>query len=271
MISPALLGYVLAQCTRFACGCPVRGRGGGGYWPGERRCPFSMQMSAPAGEPPLPPDLRAPDDARDLDGDLRALQQERRAVARARRRSRRRTSPSWPLLALTALSVACAVAVAQLFMVRERPRQLVAQAPLRSAPAGLTGQPGGLLPDVRLIRRDGPISARELRPAVLLVVASRCECTDKVRHVVAQTAGHPVQLYLVGDRSDVTALAGVAGGAVVGLADDGGALSRAYLGQADAAVVLVRANGLVSEIIGGIATSLQLDPAIRRMLDPTRS
>lgn len=228
-------------------------------------------MSAPAGEPPLPPDLRSPDDARELDADRRALLQERRAAARARNRSRRRTGPSWALLALTAVSVACAVAVAQLFMVRERPRRLVAKAPLRSAPAELTGQVGGLLPDVLLLQQTGPVSARELRPAVLLLVAPGCACTDKVRHVVAQTAGHPVQLYLVGERSEVSALAAAAGGQVVRLADDGGALARAYLGQASATVVLVRATGVVSEIIDGIATSLQLDPAIRRMLDPTRS
>jgi hypothetical protein len=228
-------------------------------------------MSAPAGEPPLPPDLRAPDDARELAEDARALRRERRAAARDRPRSRRRTGPSWHLLALTALAVACAVAVGQLFMVRERPRQLVPTQPLRSAPSALVGHPGGLLPDVLLTRPAGAVSARDLRPAVLLLVAPGCDCTDKARHVVSQTAGHRVQLYLVGARAQVIALASVAGGEVVPVADDGGALASAYLGDASAAVVLVRDDGVVSEIIAGVASSLRLDSAIRRMLDPAAS
>lgn len=232
-------------------------------------------MSSSQGEPPLPADLRAPDDARELDADRTALQRERRAAARARLRSRRRTGPSWPLLALTALSVACAVAVAQLFMVRERPRQLASRTPLRSAPAELVGRAGGLVPDVLMDvlmnGRTGPVSARELRPAVLLVVAPGCDCTDKVRLVVSQTARHPVQLYLVGGRAQILALTKVAGGSVVPLADDGGVLARAFLRQATATVVLVRSDGTVSEIIDGVATSLRLDPAMRRMLDPVGS
>lgn len=149
-------------------------------------------------------------------------------------------------------------------------------APVRrpgAAPLALTAVPdgavGGLLPDVRLHGRVEDVAARELRPGVLMLVAPACDCVTSLRQVVAAAARLRLVTYVVaaGDsRDQAELLAAQAGGDVGPYADPSGALARAYRLHTAAALVLVRADGVVTQVVDAVGPSLQLLPALRGLV-----
>jgi len=117
--------------------------------------------------------------------------------------------------------------------------------------------------------RSASVSARELRPAAVLLVAPSCDCLDAVRHVV--TAAAPLRLvtYVVESGTSLRqaeSLAARAGGDVGPYADERGTLAAAYRLRTDAALVLVRSDGVVTRVVDAVGPSLRLDAAMRELV-----
>lgn len=132
-----------------------------------------------------------------------------------------------------------------------------------SAPATNDGV-GGLLPSAVLLRGSRKVDSRDLRPAVIVLVPTRCHCEDQIRHVVAHADGNLVRVYVVGvaERRQVDTLKARSGGDVVALLDPTKTLQTQYRPGPEGMVVFVRRDGVVTEIVDGINS--QLD--VRRLL-----
>jgi hypothetical protein len=202
----------------------------------------------------LPPEWIAPDDARELDVDLRALRRERAAeIRRARREavlSRQRRLYGAPLF-VVALVLLGVVAVGAGVLVAA-PVGL----PTRSAARPLanpTGSPGttdALLPAVTL-RVGGQLRpARALRPAVLALVPVPCGC-DTALQGMAEEAGQyalPVVLIIAAQNQEIAALLRAARATrVYSALDATSALAKAYAARG-LTVLLVRADGVVTTV-----------------------
>lgn len=140
-----------------------------------------------------------------------------------------------------------------------------------ASPLVPAGRVGGLLPDIVLSGRVQPSRARDLRPGVVVLVAPSCDCLAAVRQVVAAASRHGLVTYLVESGTsvgEVATLAVRAGGQVGPYADPGGALARAYGLHTTAALVLVRDDGVVTQVIDAVAPSLRLDQALERLVTP---
>lgn len=137
-----------------------------------------------------------------------------------------------------------------------------------ASPAVAPGRVGGLLPDVVLSGRSKPENARALRPAVVMLVAPDCGCVDAIRHVVREAAAFRLVTYVVqaGDLAQPVRLAAQAGGDVGPFADPTGVLAAAYGLHTDAALVLVRADGVVTQTVAAVGPALRLGPALRALL-----
>jgi hypothetical protein len=147
---------------------------------------------------------------------------------------------------------------------RERPR-----AGLLATSTASPGRAGALLPEVVLKGRLRTTPARELRPAVVMLVADGCDCLAALRHVVAAAAPLRLVTYVVqaGDSLDQPeTLAAQAGGDVAPYADPAGALATAYRLHTDAALILVRSDGVVTQIVDAGGPALRLDAALRALV-----
>ena len=163
------------------------------------------------------------------------------------------------LAAVLLLAVACTAS---------RSRPLPVPKPLAS-PVIAAGRVGGLLPDVVLSGRAQPDHARDLRPGVVRLVAPSCDCLTSVRQVVAAAAREGLVTYLVeaGTSIDqVLSLASRAGGRVGPYVDPGGALARAYDLHSAAALVLVRDDGVVTQVVAAVGPSLRLAEPLRHLV-----
>lgn len=145
-----------------------------------------------------------------------------------------------------------------------------AAAPLASVPGS---QPpnavGALLPAATLSGVDDDYEARDLRPAIILLVQFPCDCSGKVRQVATQADGRKVPVYLVGfrGRPQVDRLAKEIGFGVVPLVDELGVLDAAYSPTADATLLLVRRDGVVTRIVGGVYDEIELGPSLPSLLE----
>ncbi len=141
-------------------------------------------------------------------------------------------------------------------------------APL-ATPAAVPGRAGGLLPDAELSGRIRPERSRELRPGVFLLVAPDCGCLAAVRKLARDTAPLGLVTYVVqagADRRQVDRLAAAAGGRMAPYADPAGVLASTYRLRSPAALVLVRADGIVTRVIDAVGSSLRLGAALRELL-----
>jgi len=130
-----------------------------------------------------------------------------------------------------------------------------------AAPTVPAGRAGGLLPDVTLaVETRAPaqhqhVNVRDLRPALVGVVAARCACDSAVRAVaeIAQSSG--LQLQLVGAPEAATELSRLAHGYgnVHAYLDNTGALLRAYP-PAGLSVVPIHADGVSDTTIRNLTT-----------------
>lgn len=169
-----------------------------------------------------------------------------------------------------AVAAVAAVALAGVVYLRtgEERRPRPDPGPL-AAPSAAPGTVGGLLPDVALRGRYGVTPARQLRPAVLVLAAPACRCVEVVRQVVADATPRGVVTYVVqaGASADAAQLlAAQAGGDAGGFADPDGVLAATYRLRTDAALVLVRRDGVVTQVVAGVAPSLNLDSALRALV-----
>lgn len=227
-------------------------------------------MSSPLGEPPLPAEMRVPDDARELAADAVAVRAELRAEAKASRRRLRRAGPRLHLLLIGSVLVASLGVLVPMVLGRSRPAVPLAKpAPLRELVDERVGEVGGLLPAADIWTFAGERTARELRPAVLVLIPPGCACDAHVRHIAAETARHPVPVHLLGGASkEINRVIGESRGRVRTLVNRDGALARTYLTDGSVTLVLVRSDGVVSRIVRGVRPGLSLDAAMDRLLRP---
>jgi hypothetical protein len=173
---------------------------------------------------------------------------------------------AWLVVVAAVVAAVAAVLVLRSAGDDRAPRALPATLASPDVPAGRVG---GLLPDVVLRGRVRTENARALRPAVVMLVAPDCRCVDAVRHVVREAAAFRLVTYLVQAGESLTQteiLAAQAGGDVGPYADPGGALATAYGLHTDAALVLVRGDGVVTQTVAAVGPSLRLGTALRGLL-----
>lgn len=242
------------------------------------------------GDPARPADadllrLRIPDDLRGLEDEIRAVQAELgidpglqaaprtrrgRLLARITGRARRRrfaapTERGWPapaglgrsllvgpVVAVTLLLVAGLVAL--LPATGPKSNRGTLTVPLAS-PSQPPGTVGGLLPDIGLDAPMGVVPARNLRPAVLMLVPDRCACASAVHDLVGQVEEFPgISAALIGSGDAGTAELAVArnggDGRLPALVDRDGVLTRTYHGGPTGSaptVLIVAPDGTLTE------------------------
>jgi hypothetical protein len=197
-------------------------------------------------------DIVVPDDARELQGDLRALRRERRASVRGHRLGRllltrrwQRYGTSGPIVVVVLVLVAAFASLMVLFQPR---RPVNRPVPLATGVRG-AGQEGGLLPDVQLTRADGTtVQARELRPAVFAVVPSACTCEGVLHRYGEAAQRHHLAFLHVGTTLPKPP-ADLADRWVVRASEGSGALLRAYHVNTAPVLLLVRADGVVNRVL----------------------
>jgi len=221
----------------------------------------------------LPLELDIPDDARELDADVRSYRREvRRSRLKVRLRrlvfTRRwnRYGLSGPLVTAILVLVALVGSLATLLGPRGDPRP--APAPLASSPAATPGGLGGLLPAVPLVIDGTPVGAHALRPAVLVLVSPECGCEAALDELFRQAQEYRLQVLLVGGPADVPGLRRVAGRIGNGTArvveDRTRALALGY-GARGLTAVLVRTDGVVTRVHRGLARGMRLEPDLSRL------
>lgn len=147
-------------------------------------------------------------------------------------------------------------------------QEYAAAARLHVAADGRSGTVGGLLPVAELHGRARSRSARELRPAVVMLVRYPCECFRQLVHVAAQASGSKVRVYVVGfnGRAQVDRLADSAGRGVVPLVDPLRTLDAVYHPGPRAMLLLVRRDGVVQEIVDGVPPNMELATRLPALL-----
>lgn len=147
--------------------------------------------------------------------------------------------------------------------------EYAAPAAIRPVPARRTGQVGGLVPRAELEGRSGQRNARDLRPAVLMLVPYPCDCLARLQHVVGQTDGSKVRLYLVGftGRPQVDDLTQTTQGGAVPMVDRAGVLQRVYQPGPTGKLVLVRRDGVVTDIVDGVTTETDVRSRLGELLE----
>ena len=96
-----------------------------------------------------------------------------------------------------------------------------------------------------------------------------CSCLDGLKRVVTSAAEFGLITHLVEagrDPAQVRGLAARAGGDLQPLIDPAGVLAAAYAATPTLTLLLLRADGVVTEIKRGVAPSLDLRPALQRLL-----
>ena len=231
--------------------------------------PASGDGGGPPSEEPLSlHGLRIPDDARELDADLRALRRERRASHRRSGLNRvfltpslRRYGISGPVVVVV---VALIAALASMIVLFEPRRQLVRPVPLATNALRRIGAEGGLTPDVVLHLMDGETSRlRDLRPAVVALLPTSCGCENRLRQVGLEAFRHRLPYLLVGDSMPAQP-ADLDGRTVLRTSEPTGILAHAYQVAAGPdehppVLLLIRADGVVNRIVTDLPSANALD------------
>lgn len=226
-------------------------------------------------------DLVIPDDARELDADLRAWQREERWRRRRDRASSvlprrlrgRRLGVGVPIALLVLLAVSLLVSFAAgfnaLLGANPPPHTARPQALPLADPQVPAGQPGGLLPAVDVTASGRTISARDLRPAVVLLAPPGCDCDAQVHSLVGQAQAYRLSVYLIGPPAQHSSLANLAAGpgqAVPVVVDDpSGTFATTYEPQ-ELTAVLVAADGVIERVVTGIDADTHLEAQLRPLV-----
>lgn len=215
-----------------------------------------------------------PDDIRALQPDIDAYHRELRLARRRRRRERITSSPAWrrwsfPVGVLTGAFALAAVVVA-LLAVDGAARPTHPQAVPLATPSVAAGRVGGLLPATAVKATDGaPVALRSLRPALVVLAPTRCNCTSLLDSLAAQAAEVQLQLVVIAPQSpdaEVAALPGQLhhGNIVVGY-DNHSSLTSEYAAHGVTALVIAR-DGVVTYVQRDVTRSTRLELPLQAAL-----
>jgi hypothetical protein len=209
----------------------------------------------------LPPvDVKIPDDARELDGDVQAYHRELRALRR-RKLARRLSAPLTRhglLLPLLASCLALTLLAGTLLTLLSASQgSWLPTSPLprpeASSPSAAPSSPGR--PAERMLPRgtinvDGKQKQlRDLPASVLALVPPGCGCTRDLRRLADQAAASDVQIYLVGINGTKTSpLIRRAGLRDAVAAKDTGSIMADTYRPAGLTAILVRPYGIVAAV-----------------------
>lgn len=265
----------------------------------------ASEPSGDAAEPSAPPsDGGSPDEALDLDGvdvnipdDASALESDRLRYLEERARGQghdagpdwsvREPGPVLPAIFRTrrwhrfglsgplVVAVLLAVAIMGSLMTILRPDVSSAPTPLPlSAPVDGTesGTVGALMPDTAITLDGVPLSLRRLRPVVAIVVPDNCAtCSGLVSDLATQAREQQIRTVLVGDLAQLDQLRALSTDAARGAAgvvvDTEGALTARYSGPGPT-IMLVHADGVISDVISDPTTTARLGPALESLGRP---
>lgn len=240
----------------------------------------SNSEDLPGGTPAGPP-IVVPDDARELARDVAAWRREERW--RRRRRVLERTllgGPSSTRVVSAPLVITLLVAVALLGATLAFPGSTTMHPPtapvplVLAAPSAAVAAVGGLVPDEALEGQTGTTTARALRPALLAVVQSACDCAAELAHLAAEAAGYGLTVYLIGSRSQKAELASLATNTdptlVQVLVDQGSALTTAF-SRGPLSVVGVHADGVIEVIVDDFLRTTSLDNVLGGLKQPAHA
>ncbi|MDQ1708978.1 MAG: hypothetical protein QOG49_363 [Frankiaceae bacterium] len=140
--------------------------------------------------------------------------------------------------------------------------------PLRLSAIARPDGVGGLVEDAQVQRGSRMISTRELRPAILALVPRRCDCADRLRDAASDADGRGVPMYVVGSNGlrQANGLAAAAGKDVVPIVDRSGVLENRYHPGLYAMLLLVRRDGVVTEIVDGVPLDIDLGKRLPALL-----
>jgi hypothetical protein len=211
-----------------------------------------------------PSSVVVPDDASSLDDDRRTLLAELRARAvDSSATTDRRWRPSW--IGVVALAVTAVGAFGYLPSVLSPAMR--ASAPLPLADVGRpAGEVGGLLPDAVVVADDVSVPARILRPSVFMLVPQSCaQCAQRVASIYQQAQQAGLRVYLIAE-SSAEVVEGVArdAGATRAhvLTNPDGMLAAAYDRSGGLEVVVVRGDGIVTDVVDDPPASVRLGPLV---------
>jgi hypothetical protein len=226
----------------------------------------------------LPPvNIVIPDDASELDPDLRAYYRERRlAGARALAskifltRRWRRFGLSGPILVAVLLLVgllASMLAILGPNQIHRAPRTM----PLAQQTSPSVGELGGLLPATELLVGGLQRNSRELRPAVLALIPPSCQCVPLLDDLFRQVKEYGLPMYLVGSEAMRTEIArtarDVGNGTAAPVVDPSDALTTTYAARG-VTVLLVHADGIVGAVFRELAPGVRLEPELAPLSSP---
>ena len=220
-----------------------------------------------------------PDDLSELQADIEAYHRERRQEARRRRYSVVTNSQWWQRYALPAAVVVGSLTIAGAvlgILTLDRPQRPVGppKAPIASAPTAPVGQVNGLVPDVELRTTTRNINARELRPALVVLVPQPCNCDDVLSRLADQAFGVAVRLVVVAPGAhdaEIDSLPGRLGSAeVVPATDLHGDLAAAF-GASGVTVLTVRPNATVSYVERNVDNTVMVTGPLSELLMMTPS
>jgi hypothetical protein len=247
---------------------------GGEHGNGDDHVPYDRFADLP------PVDVAIPDDARELDEDVRSYRREQGSRRLRPRLLRVLFTRRWnayglsgPLVVAILLVVALVGTLAALLTPRDPPP--LAAGPLSTGATAAPGRPGALLPVGRVRIATTSVDLRQLRPAVFALVTPDCVCEKELEALVTRAMQYRLGVLLVqaagdGDAAatnELRALAptGVRNGSAQIAEDTDRALQRAYAPR-EVTVVLVRTDGVVSAVHRGLRDLRRLELDLARLL-----
>lgn len=234
--------------------------------------------------------VRVPDDARDLDPDLRAYHQElrRRADADAARTAAVSDPADTVRSGRMVVGVlALLLIVAGLALMVSPRRDVAPRTPLAStAPASTEpGAPGGLLPEVLVVVHDVEHPLRDLRPAIVALVPPNCGCDRELAALFTEAGQYALRVYLTAAAVDPTAghpdangestltelkrIAKAFGPNQVSVLHDPGAALQATYDPRELTLLLVASDGVVTEVRHGPSVLSGLNLGLARLSHPS--
>jgi hypothetical protein len=194
----------------------------------------------------------APEDIRELSGDIKAYHRELRVDRRRKLVGRALARPGATPLSIIAVALVLAALVATLIAVA-MPNASRAPSQLVLAKTSASPLKHGLLPNVSLTRDGKTVNAQSLRPVVLAVVPDPCDCFALLNEGAALARSEQIRLDVVAPANDAES-ASQAGRLDKGRVEtftDAGAKLAAALGVTNAkglTFVLVNRDGTVAAI-----------------------
>ena len=224
-------------------------------------------------------DVVVPDDPSELELDIRAWHRDRVASARRARFDRLVRTRRWRRYGMSGPLTVGVLALVAVFggllalLVPTGARDRAARRPLDPAAPSPAGTIGGLLAD-RPVQITGVLRpARDLRPAVLVLLPARCGCAGLVDELSGQAAEFGLRLVLVapaGSDPELPRLVSSARhGPVVAAYDEDGRLGRDYAARGPT-LILVRDDGRVTGVEREARAGRHRESVLRQLVTTDR-